>query len=346
MGRLNVAVLRDVSDLLACPVCGRGFTLRPPALRCANGHSFDIARQGYVNLLPGGARPGTADTAEMVAARQAFLAAGHYTPLAGAIADLAAATVPAGPRPCVLDAGSGPGYYLAAVLDRLAGRPSGPAGPPAEAGPGPAGLAMDISARALRRAARAHPAIGAVGWDTWRPFPVRDAVMSLVLDVFAPRNAAEFRRVLRDDGALIVVTPAPGHLAELTGPAGLLAVDERKDERLAASLGAHFTLARDQKLSLGLRLTRAEAGALAGMGPSARHAGPDGGGGRLAARTEPIAVTAAFRIACYRPSGPRPPGPSREPQAPVQERVPGRISGMRRGNRARNGVTTSRPRRP
>ena len=320
MGRLNVAVLRDVSDLLACPVCGRGFTLRPPALRCANGHSFDIARQGYVNLLPGGARPGTADTAEMVAARQAFLAAGHYTPLAGAIADLAAATVPAGPRPCVLDAGSGPGYYLAAVLDRLAGRPSGPAGPPAEAGPGPAGLAMDISARALRRAARAHPAIGAVGWDTWRPFPVRDAVMSLVLDVFAPRNAAEFRRVLRDDGALIVVTPAPGHLAELTGPAGLLAVDERKDERLAASLGAHFTLARDQELSLGLRLTRAEAGALAGMGPSARHAGPDGGG-RLAARSEPIAVTAAFRIACYRPAGPHSPGPE-------------------------NGVATSRPRRP
>ena len=305
MGRLNVAVLRDVSDLLACPVCGRGFTLRPPALRCANGHSFDIARQGYVNLLPGGARPGTADTAEMVAARQAFLAAGHYAPLAGAIADLAAATVPAGPQPCVLDAGSGPGYYLAAVLDRLQG---------------PAGLAMDISARALRRAARAHPAIGAVGWDTWRPFPVRDAVMSLVLNVFAPRNAAEFRRVLRDDGALIVVTPAPGHLAELTGPAGLLAVDERKDERLAASLGAHFTLARDQELSLGLRLTRAEAGALAGMGPSARHAGPDGGG-RLAARSEPIAVTAAFRIACYRPAGPHSPGPE-------------------------NGVATSRPRRP
>jgi 23S rRNA (guanine745-N1)-methyltransferase len=314
-------VLRDVSDLLACPVCGRGFTVRPAALRCASGHSFDIARQGYVNLLPGGARPGTADTAEMVAARQAFLATGHYAPLAGALADLAAAMVPAGPRPCVLDAGSGPGYYLAAVLDRLAGRPYGPAGPPAEAGPGPAGLAMDISARALRRAARAHPAIGAVGWDTWRPFPVRDAVMSLVLDVFAPRNAAEFRRVLRDDGALIVVTPAPGHLAELTGPAGLLAVDERKDERLAASLGAHFTLARDQELSLGLRLTRAEAGALAGMGPSARHAGPDGGGARLAALTEPVAVTAAFRIACYRPAEPCSAG-------------------------AENGVTFSRPPRP
>ncbi len=299
-------MLRDVSDLLACPVCGRGFTLGPAALRCASGHSFDIARQGYVNLLPGGARPGTADTAEMVAARQAFLAAGHYAPLADALADLAAATVPAGPRPCVLDAGSGPGYYLAAVLDRLAAK----AGPSAGEIPGPVGLAMDISARALRRAARAHPAMGAVGWDTWRPFPVRDAVMSLVLDVFAPRNAAEFRRVLRDDGVLIVVTPAPGHLAELTGPAGLLAVDERKDERLAASLGAHFTLARDQDLSLGLRLTRAEAGSLAGMGPSARHAGPDGGGGRLAGLTEPVAVTAAFRIACYQVGSRR--GPDRQ----------------------------------
>jgi 23S rRNA (guanine745-N1)-methyltransferase len=297
-------VLRDVSDLLACPVCGRGCILRPPALRCAGGHSFDIARQGYVNLLPGGARAGTADTAEMVAARQAFLAAGHYAPLAGAIAELAAATVPPGPRPCVLDAGSGPGYYLAAVLDRLAGRPPGP-GP--QDGTGPVGLAMDISARALRRAARAHPAIGAVGWDTWRPFPLRDAVMSLVLDVFAPRNAAEFRRVLRDDGALIVVTPGPGHLAELTGPACLLAVDERKDERLAASLGPHFTLAGGQELSLGLRLTRAEAAALAGMGPSARRAGPHGGG-RRAALTEPIAVTAAFRIACYRPAESRSPG--------------------------------------
>ena len=297
-------MLRDVSDLLVCPVCGRGFTLSRPALRCAGGHSFDIARQGYVNLLPGGARPGTADTAEMVAARQAFLAAGHYAPLAAAIADLAAATVPPGLRPCVLDAGSGPGYYLAAVLDRLAARPPGPG--PAD-GTGPVGLAMDISARALRRAARAHPAIGAVGWDTWRPFPVRDAVMSLVLDVFAPRNAAEFHRVLRDDGVLIVVTPAPGHLAELTG-AGLLAVDERKDERLAASLGAHFTLARDQGLSLGLRLTRAEAGALAGMGPSARHPGPSGGR-RLAARTEPIDATAAFRIACYRPAQSHPPEP-------------------------------------
>ncbi len=290
-------MLRNVSDLLACPVCGRGFTLRPPALRCASGHSFDIARQGYVNLLPGGARPGTADTAEMVAARQAFLAAGHYAPLAGAIAGLAAATVPAGPRPCVLDAGSGPGYYLAAVLDRLAAEDiPGPARPGhghlrPGAAPGRAGPSRD------RRGRLGHLAAipGAGRRDVPGPRRLRAAQRRGV-----PPGAAGRRRADRRHAG----PAAPGRADR----AGLLAVDERKDERLAASLGTHFTLARDQELSLGLRLTRAEAGTLAGMGPSARHAGPPGGG-RLAAAGEPIAVTAAFRIACYRPAEAHSPGP-------------------------------------
>jgi len=289
-------VLRDVSDLLACPVCGRGFTLRPPALRCASGHSFDIARQGYVNLLPGGARPGTADTAEMVAAREAFLSAGHYAPLAAGVAALAASAWPrpSGPtRPCVLDAGAGPGYYLAAVLDRIRGRPGGTDA---------AGLAMDISARALRRAARARPGIGAVVWDIWRPFPVRDGAVSLILNVFAPRNGPEFRRVLRDDGALIVVTPGPRHLAGLAGRGGLLAVDARKDERVGAALGAYFALADARDLTVPLRLTRPEAATLVVMGPAARHTDPGAVRERLAGLPEPIEVTAAFRIARYRPA--------------------------------------------
>jgi 23S rRNA (guanine745-N1)-methyltransferase len=320
-------VLSDVSGLLTCPVCGRDLalvpaappapspgsssaslaaSLSPPALRCGNGHSFDVARQGYVNLMTGHARPGTADTAEMVTARQAFLAAGHYAPLADAAADLAAAAVPpatsepgpgrpAGPdasRPYVIDAGAGPGYYLAAVLDRLRALP----------GYGEtAGLAMDVSVRALRWAARAHPAAGAAGWDVWKPFPVRDGAASGVLNVFAPRNGPEFRRVLRNDGALIVVTPGPGHLAELIRGAGLLTVDERKDERLSAALGAHFSLASQRDLAIALRLTRAGAATLAGMGPSAWHTDPDETAARLAGLAEPVSVTAAFRISLYRP---------------------------------------------
>jgi 23S rRNA (guanine745-N1)-methyltransferase len=315
-------VLSDVSGLLTCPVCGLPLkpgarpsssapTSRPPsALRCASGHSFDVARQGYVNLMTGHARPGTADTAEMVTARRAFLAAGHYAPLADAVSALAAGTVPAGlagaalaeldgpapaspaGRPVVLDAGSGPGYYLAAVLGRLRALP----------GYGEtAGLAMDVSVPALRWAARAHPAAAAVGWDVWKPFPVRDGAASVVLNVFAPRNAPEFRRVLRDDGALIVVTPGPGHLAELIIGAGLLTVDERKDERLSTALGAHFSLAGQRDLSIGLGLTRAGAATLAGMGPSAWHTGPEETADHLAGLAEPVRVTAAFRISLYRP---------------------------------------------
>ncbi len=315
-------MLSDICGLLACPVCGRGFTLAPAApsaslslpasppaslpasppasvlpsaLRCGNGHSFDIARHGYVNLMTGHARPGSADTAEMVTARQAFLAAGHYAPLADAVAALAAVAVPAflPPAPaCVLDAGSGPGYYLAAVLDRLRTLPGYA---------GTTGLAMDNSVRALRWAARAHPAAGAIGWDVWKSFPVRDGIASVVLNVFAPRNGPEFRRVLRSDGALIVVTPGPGHLTELVRDAGLLTVDERKDERLSAALGEHFSQASQQELAFTLRLTRSGAGTLAGMGPSARHAGPDETGARLALLAEPVSVTAAFRVSLYRP---------------------------------------------
>jgi 23S rRNA (guanine745-N1)-methyltransferase len=302
-------MLDDVCGLLVCPVCGAGFTLTEsartgPVLRCATGHSFDVARQGYVNLMPGGARPGTADTAEMVAARAAFLDAGHYAPLARALAGLASG-VPAGTpdgagRPVVLDAGAGTGYYLAAVLGALPSTGGASAGNCTQTRA--VGLAMDISARALRRAARAAPGIGAVGWDTWQPFPVRSAAVSLILNVFAPRNGPEFRRVLRPGGALIVATPAEGHLAELIGAAGLLTVDERKGSRLAATLGPYFTMTSRQQLTVPLRLTRAEAATLIAMGPSAWHTDPAGIRTRLAAMPEPIPVTAAFDVARYQAS--------------------------------------------
>jgi len=279
-----------------CPVCGASFTLSGPVLRCATGHAFDVARQGYVNLMPGGARPGTADTTEMVADRAAFLGAGHYAPLAQALADLASGVSGASggagrSADVVLDAGAGTGYYLAAVLGALR----------AGGGAGAVGLAMDVSVPALRRAARAAPGIGAIGWDTWQPFPLRPGAVSLILNVFAPRNGPEFHRVLQPGGTLIVATPADGHLAELVGPAGLLTVDEHKDSRLAATLGPYFTATARRDLTVPLRLTPTEATTLIGMGPSARHIDPTATRTRLATLPEPIAVTAAFTITLYQP---------------------------------------------
>ncbi len=297
-------MLTDALPHLACPVCGAALSLAGSSVRCPAGHSFDVARQGYVNLLAGAERPGTADTPAMVAARADFLAAGHYAALADTLSHTVAGLVApptaapgtgspstvvpdASPSAVVLDAGAGTGHYLAAVLDAV---------------PAAVGIALDVSKHALRRAARAHARIGAAVADLWRPLPVRSGGVSVVLNVFAPRNAAEFHRVLRPDGALVVATPAAEHLTELVGPLGLLAVDARKDDRLAASLTPYFGLAARHELTVQLRLSRVDAGAAALMGPSAHHLDGAGLAVRLAALPDVTPVTAAFTVSVYSPA--------------------------------------------
>jgi len=275
-------MLADVLPYLRCPVCAGDLACEARTLRCGAGHAFDIARQGYANLLTGNAQTGTADTAAMVAARSAFLGGGHFAPLAGLIAERAAARAPVGG--CVLDAGAGTGHYLGPVLERLPGRPA---------------VALDISKHALRRAARAHPRIGALAWDVWRPLPVRTGVVSVLLDIFAPRNGAEFHRVLGPDGILVVATPAARHLGELVGPLGLLSVDGRKADRVAGAMGGWFALAGTWRLEIPLSLSHEEVVSLVAMGPSARHVDPETLRTRISALAEPVAVTAAFEVRVF-----------------------------------------------
>jgi 23S rRNA (guanine745-N1)-methyltransferase len=285
-------MLDDVVGLLACPQCGAPLDRAGPVLRCPAGHAFDIARQGYVSLLPPGARAPAGDSAAMVAARADFLAAGHYRGLAAELAaaarDVLAGDVLDGAQVpgCVLEVGAGTGYYLAAVLDGLPGR---------------AGLALDASKFALRRAARAHPRIGAVGADAWRRLPVADAAAAVVLDVFAPRRGAELHRVLHPGGALLVVTPNPGHLGELAGPLGLLSVDPRKEERLDATLGPSFTLLRQRRHDAVLPLSHADVAAVAGMGPSARHADPAALARRIGELPASVPVTLSVTLSVFVP---------------------------------------------
>jgi 23S rRNA (guanine745-N1)-methyltransferase len=281
-------VLDDVACWLRCPHCGGAVATAGRTLRCEAGHSFDIARQGYVSLLQPGARGSGGDTAAMVRARQEFLATGWYAPVAAALADAAARAWP--PRPgapgCAADVGAGTGYYLAALLDRL---------------PGAAGLALDLSRHALRQAARAHPRIGAVGCDAWRPLPVRDGAAVVVLSVFAPRDGAELRRILRPDGSLLMITPTEGHLAELTGPLGLLSVDDRKRERLDDKLGPHFDLVSEREHRDVMTLGHRDVAALTTMGPSAWHADRQEMAARIARLPDPVAVTRAVTLMVLRP---------------------------------------------
>jgi len=276
-------VLADVIGFLVCPMCGGALERSAPAVRCAAGHSFDVARQGYVNLLAGSDRAATGDSAEMVLAREAFRAAGHYAPLAERLAGVAASVVRDG---LIVDAGGGTGAFLAAVLDRL---------------PAATGLVIDVSKHALRRAARVSPRAAAVAWDVWRPLPLRSGCAAVVLDVLAPRNGAEFRRILADDGALLVASPTARHLAELVGALGMISVDPRKEERLQAALSAYFTIQSSETLELELLLSPAEVEAAVMMGPSARHVAADELHRRVAALAAPVRSAASFLLSLYRP---------------------------------------------
>jgi 23S rRNA (guanine745-N1)-methyltransferase len=271
-------------QLLACPHCGGGLAAGGGVLGCAQGHAFDIARQGYVNLLPGGAHMGTADTPAMVAARVAFLAAGHYGALADAVAGAAAEAVSDGP-PVLLEVGAGTGFYLATALDRL---------------PACTGLGLDISKHAARRAARAHPRMSAIVCDAWGRLPLRDGVAGAVLCVFAPRNAAEFARILAPGGAVVVAAPTQRHLAELVEPLGLISVDAEKDERLEASLGERFERESEELVEAPLRLTHDDVAALVGMGPSSRHVMAEELARRIAALPDPVAATLSVTVSVWR----------------------------------------------
>lgn len=270
-------MLAAVVACLACPYCGRGLSAVDGALACAGGHSFDLARQGYVTLLPAGSRP-AGDDAAMVAARAAFLAAGHYAPLIAAV--LAAVTPLAG---AVLDVGAGTGWHLAGVLD---------------AAPGAVGIALDSSRYAARRAARAHPRAGAVVADAWAGLPLRTGSVAAVLDVFSPRNGAETARVLRPGGRLVVVTPGPDHLAGLVDAVGGLSVDAAKETRLADALEPHLTPVDRVEHRWPLTLPRADALAAVAMGPSARHLTDLPA--RIAALPDPVGTTASIVVTTYR----------------------------------------------
>jgi 23S rRNA (guanine745-N1)-methyltransferase len=266
---------------MRCPVCAEGLEESGGALRCAAGHSFDIARQGYVSLFAGEGRRGGADTPEMVEARDSFLRSAHYARLSAALAEEARAADPAG---AIVDIGAGTGHHLARVLDAMPER---------------IGLALDASSAALRRAARAHPRAAAIGADVWRELPLRDGAAALILSVFAPRNPTEMARILAPGGALLAATPTTRHLYELVGPLGLLSVPEDKADRLDAQLDPHLALSERRTVEHSMFLAREEAAQLVRMGPSAWHVDEHAVQERLATLPDPLTVTASVTLSRY-----------------------------------------------
>lgn len=276
-----MTVLGVVIDRLQCPVCRGSLALDGVAVECPAGHRFDVAKQGYVTLL-GGRRRFPGDDAAMVAAREAFLGRGHYAPLSAALA-LALRDVDG----LVVDLAGGTGHHLAQVLD---------------SNPALVGLVLDASTPALKRAARAHGRLAAVGADVMAELPLCDGAAAAILSVFGPRNVPEIQRVLAPGGRLVVATPTPRHLQELVerfAGLGMVRVDPGKDARLAASLGG-FELTGERVVEHRATMSRQDVRDEVFMGPSAHHVDPGALAVALEDWSEPGEVTVSVTVRSYR----------------------------------------------
>jgi 23S rRNA (guanine745-N1)-methyltransferase len=191
------------SAVLACPVCELPLNRRASSFACANGHVFDVAREGYVNLLLAQHRhsrdPGY--NKEMIAARRDFFDHGHYERLADDMAAIISGYLPPGPA-VILDAGCGEGYYLRRMRHHLTGTGQADSG---------VLCGLDISKHGIRVAARRDPdGLYAVA-GTFR-MPVLPGRIDVLLTHFSPVSAADFRRAVRPGGMVLVGGPGEDHL--------------------------------------------------------------------------------------------------------------------------------------
>ncbi len=251
--------------LLACPLCGTHFTRQQTTLVCTNSHAFDIAREGYVNLLrkklPG-------DTKEMLLARRTFFDQGYYQPVSDTINALLAAYAPSvslqnseGPSHlCILDAGCGEGYYLDRLRTDLSARDQLPLC-----------LGIDISKDGIRLAAKRYPESHFLVANLKEHLVLQDATIQVMLNIFSPRNAEEYARVLSPDALLLVVIPGPTHLHQLRSTLQLLNIEESKEQHVIEQFSPRFSLLTTQTLSYTLRLQQPEISWLVMMTPNYWH---------------------------------------------------------------------------
>jgi SAM-dependent methyltransferase len=237
----------DEFGILACSVCGLPLGREGVALVCANRHSFDVAREGYVNLAR---KVGRADTREMLNARRAFLEQGHYRPLLDVLSEQISIYIEGmttGPGHLhLLDAGCGEGYYLGHIHAFLTQRVHA-----AEQSEQMtiSSVGIDLSKDAVRMAAKRYKESFFIVANLWERLPLQDGSMHVVVNIFAPRNVEEYSRVLAPGGLLLIAIPGPQHLQPLRERLHLLNVEEDKQQHVLDQFAEHFTSIGNYALS-------------------------------------------------------------------------------------------------
>jgi 23S rRNA (guanine745-N1)-methyltransferase len=239
---------------ILCPLCRETLDRQAVAWRCAQGHSFDVAREGYVNLLPVQHKqsldPG--DSAEMVTARREFLQAGHYQPLREAVIAMLAPLQAQN----LVDVGCGEGYYTAAMTSIAAEV-----------------IGLDIAKPAVRIAARLHRGI------TWlvasgARLPVADTSIDIATCLFIPLHVDELHRALKPGGHVLLATPGPDHLWALRE--GLFdEVRAHQPEKFVETFTPRFEHIASDEVRFPLSLTQTPLRQLLAMTPYVWKARPE-----------------------------------------------------------------------
>lgn len=263
---------------LLCPICGEILIKQDKCFRCEKGHSFDIARQGHVNLLPvqhkRSLNPG--DTVEQVVSRRAFLDGGFYAPIREMLCSLAKDHGCHGP---ILDVGCGEGYYSANLAKEL----------DAEL------LGLDISKEAVRYAAGRYKNATWICASAAR-LPVKDGSVGLLTSLFALTLPEEFKRVLQPDGAFIQVLAAEDHLLGLKN---IIYPALHHKEKFTTPDVAGFRLAESRPLRFTFTVAGEQVQNLLSMTPHVYRIGKEGA--EALRQTNILTDTASCVLNLYKP---------------------------------------------
>ena len=262
---------------LVCPICGLPILKQDRSYVCENRHSFDIARQGYVNLLTVQQKHSLApgDTREQVLSRRSFLEAGHYAPIADALVEAARKHGAAGE---ILDVGCGEGYYSARLAKALDLPLTG----------------LDISKEAVRCAAAKYKD---ARWlcATAAHIPVRDGAAGVITSLFALTLPEEYRRVLAEGGLYLQVLAAQDHLLGLKS----IIYDQLnfKEKQTVPELPG-FTLLESIPIRFSFTVEGGQVQNLFSMTPHVFRIGKNGA--QRLAKTETLTDTASCVLNVYR----------------------------------------------
>ena len=263
--------MNEFGQYLSCPVCEARLTGTGATVRCAQAHAFDVAREGYINLLLANRKqPATVgDTKEMLQARRRFLERGYYQPLLEAINRQVYAylnqppTAPAEAIPAgVAEIGCGEGYYIGRLKRFLDGQPEQRLN---------CFFGVDISKAAVRYAAKQYQDVHFILADVRQKIYFANGALGVLLNIFAPRNAAEFGRIMAPQGLLLIVIPNASHLLNLRTDLNLLSIEAHKQPRVIEQLSDRFKLAGEQSVEYDLRLDNQALLDLIQMTPNYRH---------------------------------------------------------------------------